>query len=94
MTSKYPKPKDEKFSRKGRQVEIRTEGEQVEIVIDGVRHLVQFLDNGRPFTRAYVNVMATSVRDLAEKFVDQTTAEEAHWAEEEAGRSNDDDESY
>ena len=90
MTKKYHKPKDEKFTRKGRKVEIRAEGEQVEIVIDGVRHPVQFLDNGRPYTKAYVNVMADSVRDLAEKFVDQTAAEEAHWAKEEDDRSNDD----
>lgn len=89
MTSKYPKPKDEKFKRKGRKVVIRTEGEQVEIVIDDIVHPVHFLDNGRPYTRAYVNIMATSVRDLAKRFVDQTVAEEAHWAEIKAGQSKD-----
>lgn len=72
---------DDKFTRKGRNVVIRTQADQVEIVMDGAVHAVRFLDNGRPYTRAFVNVMATSVRDLAERFVDTTVAQEAHWAE-------------
>ncbi len=69
------------FKRKGREVVIRTAGDRTEIVIDGAIHPVRFLENGRPMTREFVNVMATSVRDLAERFVDQMTAEERHYAE-------------
>jgi hypothetical protein len=72
---------NERFERKGRQVVIRTAAEQTEIVIDGEVHEVRFLQNGRPMTRQFVNVMATSVRDLAERFIDQLTAEEQHYAE-------------
>jgi hypothetical protein len=72
---------DEEFRREGRHVVIRTVDERVEIVIDGNVHRVRFLDNGRPYTRAFVNVMATSVKDLAERFVDHSMAQEAHWAE-------------
>lgn len=70
-----------RFTRKGRKIAIRSEGERVEIEIDGTVHEVRFLDNGRPYTRAYVNAMATDVRNLAERFVDFTEAQEAHWAE-------------
>lgn len=90
-TAKAPKPKtstpDDKFTRKGRDVVIRTQGDRVEIVLDDAVHTVRFLDNGRPYTRAYVNAMATSVRDLAERFVDFSVAQEAHWAELGAARA-------
>ncbi len=69
-----------RFKSKGAQVEIRTDEERVELEIDGQVHAVRFLDNGRPFTSAYVNVMAKDVRDLAEKFVIARAAQEAHWA--------------
>lgn len=90
--AKASKPKkqytpDDKFTRKGRTVVIRAQGDEGEIVMDGTVHAVRFLDNGRPYTRAFVNVMATSVRDLAERFVDVTVAQEAHWAEIDAARA-------
>lgn len=91
-----PKPRSRKtsgvdasFRRKNRDVVIRTEGERMEIVVEGTPHEVRFLDNGRPYTRAFVSTEATSVRDLAERFVDQMAAQEAHWAEVAAARAKD-----
>ena len=74
-------PKSETFRRKDRKIEIRTKDDNVEIVVDGKAHKVRFLDNGRPYMSEYVNAMATSVRDLAERFVDFTAAQEAQWAD-------------
>lgn len=71
---------NEEFSYKGHNVTICGEGNRVKLVIDGKVHEVRFLDNGRPYTSAYVNVMATSVRDYAERFISFTIAQEAHWA--------------
>ncbi len=71
----------DRFERKGHDVVIRTIDDRTELVLDGEPHEVKFLDNGRPWTSAFVNVMATSVRDLAEMWIDQKTAQEAHWAE-------------
>ena len=70
----------ERFKRKGRSVVIRTDGDRTEIVIDGEPHEIRFLDNGRPWTEAYVNVMASSVRDLAERWIDFQVAQDKHWA--------------
>ena len=71
----------ERFKRKGHTVVIRTVENRTEVVLDGEPHEVKFLDNGRPWMRAYVNIMASSVRDLAEKWIDHQAAQEAHWAE-------------
>lgn len=71
----------ERFKRKGRNVVVRTIKARTEIVIDGEAHEVKFLDNGRPWTDAYVNVMASSVRDLAERWIDFQAAQDKHWAE-------------
>ena len=71
----------ERFERKGHEVVIRTIGDRTELVLDGEPHEVKFLDNGRPWTSAFVNVMAKDVHDLAEKWIDIKTAQEAHWAE-------------
>lgn len=86
MPEKTSPHDDNTFRRHGRQVRIERDGEQVAIVIDGTRHPVRFLDNGRPYTDAYVNVMAESVRDLAERFVDHVAKQEAHWEEVDAAR--------
>jgi len=95
MTKASQKPlPDDKFRRKGRKVVIRTVDDQPQIVIDGVAHEVYFLDNGRPYTKAFVNIMATSVRDLAERFVDFSDAQEAHWAEVDARRAAGEDPDY
>jgi hypothetical protein len=79
VKSPHPVP-NETFRCHDHDVVIRSESDHTEIVIEGVAHQVMFLDNGRPYTRAYVNAMATSVRDLANRFVAQKVAEEAHWA--------------
>ena len=70
---------EERFSRKGRDVIIHRIGDKVALEIDGKTYPVKFLDNGRPYTKAYVNVMATDVRDYAEKFIDFTVNQETHW---------------
>lgn len=85
LKKKYPK--GESFRRKNQKVEIRVKDDNVEIVVGSKPHKVRFLDNGRPFISEYVDVMATSVRDLAERFVDFTAAQEAHWAEVDKARS-------
>ena len=87
MEEKNERTPDETFARKGREVAIRTEGDRVEIVLDGEVHEVRFLDDGRPYTKEYVNVMATSVRDLAERWVDSDVAQRAHWAEVDVARA-------
>ena len=85
--SKNPyKDLDDQFKLLGRKVEIRTKGKQVEMVIDDQVHQIEFLKNGRPHTAAYVNVMATSVRDFAERFVKFTDAQEKHWRKVDAER--------
>ena len=71
---------NEKFNYKGHDVTICSVEGRVELAIDGKVHEVRFLENGRPYTSAYVNVMATSVRDYAERFISFTIAQEAHWA--------------
>jgi hypothetical protein len=81
-------PKSEVFTHKNRKVEVRVKDGTVEIVVDGRAHDVRFLDNGRPYMSEFVNVMATSVKDLAELFVEFSAAQEAHWAEVDKGRQN------
>ncbi|MBX2868400.1 MAG: hypothetical protein KTR18_06970 [Acidiferrobacterales bacterium] len=78
-TSQY-EVKEEKFKLLGRSVEISQKGGLVALTIDAETHAVRFLKNGRPFTNAYVNAMATSVRDYAERFVKFTEAQNKHWA--------------
>ncbi len=86
---KSSKNVDEKFTLLGRKVVIRAEGKRVELVIDNVVHEVRFLKNGRPFTSAYVNIMATSVRDYAERFIKFTDVQQKHWIEVDAARKKD-----
>lgn len=78
---------NERFQYKDHDVVISSERDRVELTINGNVHVVRFLDNGRPFTSAYVNVMASSVRDYAERFITFTIAQEAHWAEVDAERA-------
>lgn len=73
--------KNEQFTLLGRKVVIRTIDERVELVIDNKVYEIRFLKNGRPYTSEYVNAMATSVRDYAERFIKFTEAQEKHWAE-------------
>lgn len=86
MPGKTEKDINEKFKHEGRSVTIRKQGDRVELTIDGDVHEVRFLENGRPYTSAYVNVMAKSVRDYAERFIQFTIAQEKHWAEVKAER--------
>ena len=69
------------FKRKGHSVVIRTIREQVTLEIDGTVHEVRFLDNGRPYTHAFVTTMAHNVREFAEMFVDTTVRQKKHWDE-------------
>ena len=79
--SKFSKDvKNEQFTLLGRKVVIRTIDERVELVIDNKAYEIRFLKNGRPYTSEYVNAMATSVRDYAERFIKFTEAQEKHWA--------------
>ncbi|SER70240.1 hypothetical protein SAMN05421690_10563 [Nitrosomonas sp. Nm51] len=71
---------NERFKLLNRSVSIQTEGDRVTLAVDNDVHEVKFLKNGRPYTKAYVNVMATSIRDYAERFVKFTDAQEKHWA--------------
>lgn len=80
MSSKQPNV-DMKFSKNRHAVQIRNIDGRVELEIDGVVHEVRFLDNGRPYTRTYVNSMVNNVREYAEKFIEFTAAQHAHWAE-------------
>ena len=87
MPKKEPrKDIDEKFKHLDRKVIIRTDSSRTELVIDDDIHEVRFLKNGRPYTRAYVNVMASSVRDYAERFIQFSIAQKEHWAEIRAAR--------
>ena len=87
MPKKEPrKDIDEKFKHLDRKVIIRTDSSRTELVIDDDIHEVRFLKNGRPYTRAYVNVMASSVRDYAERFIQFSIAQKKHWAEIRAAR--------
>lgn len=91
---KREKPKsdsEDRFRHKDHEVVIRSHDERTEIVIDGNVHKVRFLQNGRPYTSAFVSVMAKSVRDLAERFVDTSVAQRAHWDEIVAARAKGDD---
>jgi hypothetical protein len=69
------------FARGEHRVVIRTKGDRVTLEIDGTIHEVRFLDNGRPYTDAFVTVEAKDVRDYAERFIDFTTRQQAHWDE-------------
>lgn len=77
---------DEKFKIFDRNVSIKAEGERVTLLIDDEVHEIKFLKNGRPYTSAYVNVMAKSVHDYAERFVKFSDAQEKHWAKVDAER--------
>ena len=78
---KVNKPVDQEisFERSKRRVVIRTTHDRVTLEIDGTIHEVRFLENGRPYTSAFVNTMVMSVRDLAEQFVDTMARQQAHW---------------
>ena len=71
--------KDITFERGEHRVVIRTAGDRVTLEIDGTIHDVRFLDNGRPYTDTFVTVEAKDVRDYAERFIDFTTRQKAHW---------------
>lgn len=77
---------NERFKLLNRNVSIQTEGDRVTLTVDNVTHEVKFLKNGRPYTKTFVNAMATSVRDYAERFVKFTDAQEKHWAQVDAER--------
>ena len=80
MTEQHPpKCADRRFTHAGHEVVIRNVEDRVELEIDGERHEVRFLDNGRPYTSSYVNAMAVDVVDYAERFIDFAAAQQAHW---------------
>jgi len=78
--------RDESFNYLDKSVSIRQTDEDVELVIDTDIYSVRFLKNGRPYTSAFVNVMATSVKDYAERFITFTRNQHQHWAEVNAER--------
>lgn len=72
---------NEKFEFGGRRVEVRVADQQASLFIDDKTYPLRFLKNGRPYSSAYVNVMATSVKDYAERFIKFTEAQQKHWKE-------------
>lgn len=70
---------NEQFEFGGRRVEVRVTDQQASLFIDDKTYPLRFLKNGRPYTSAYVNVMAASVKDYAERFVSFTETQQKHW---------------